>query len=161
MRIATFTYQGTEYHGVVTTDGIHPFDRGPDMIDLVRLGLPELIQLCARTAKRTKPIGLDQVQLGPPLQPPTVRDFMTFERHIEGMARGAGDTVPPQWYAQPAFYFSNPYSVTGPDEDIPVPPGCTVFDYELEVAAVIGPPGRDLTPARARDHIVGYTLLND
>jgi 2-keto-4-pentenoate hydratase/2-oxohepta-3-ene-1,7-dioic acid hydratase in catechol pathway len=36
-----------------------------------------------------------------------------------------------------------------------------VFDYELEVAAVIGRDGRDLTPEDARDHIVGYTIFND
>ncbi|MET1075495.1 MAG: fumarylacetoacetate hydrolase family protein, partial [Umezawaea sp.] len=32
---------------------------------------------------------------------------------------------------------------------------------ELEVAAVIGTGGRDLSPERARDHIAGYTIFND
>jgi 2-keto-4-pentenoate hydratase/2-oxohepta-3-ene-1,7-dioic acid hydratase in catechol pathway len=35
------------------------------------------------------------------------------------------------------------------------------FDFELEVAAVIGRVGADLSPQQARDHIVGYTILND
>ena len=36
-----------------------------------------------------------------------------------------------------------------------------VFDYELEVAAVIGRDGRDLDPTAAGDHIVAYTIFND
>jgi 2-keto-4-pentenoate hydratase/2-oxohepta-3-ene-1,7-dioic acid hydratase in catechol pathway len=42
-----------------------------------------------------------------------------------------------------------------------MPPGSSVLDFELEVAAVIGKEGRDLTPEQARDHIVGYTVFND
>jgi 2-keto-4-pentenoate hydratase/2-oxohepta-3-ene-1,7-dioic acid hydratase in catechol pathway len=49
----------------------------------------------------------------------------------------------------------------GAHDDVPIPPGCEVFDYELEVAAVIGRDGRDLTPAEAREHILGYTIFND
>ncbi|MGH2890541.1 MAG: fumarylacetoacetate hydrolase family protein [Solirubrobacteraceae bacterium] len=49
----------------------------------------------------------------------------------------------------------------GPDDDVPVPPGCERFDYELEVAAVIGNAGRDLDMAGARAAIFGYTLFND
>lgn len=42
-----------------------------------------------------------------------------------------------------------------------MPPGSQALDFELEVAAVIGREGRDLTPEQARDHIIGYTLYND
>ena len=58
--------------------------------------------------------------------------------------------VPDAWYDAPTFYFSNPYATIGPDDDVPVPPGCSVLDFELEVAAVIGRTGRDLAPARRR-----------
>ena len=43
----------------------------------------------------------------------------------------------------------------------PIPPGCAVFDYELEVAAIIGRDGRDLDPDDAAGHIAGYTIFND
>ena len=96
-------------------------------------------------------------------QPAAVRDFVTFEEHVEGVRRSVDGAagVPEQWYAAPTFYFTNPYSIIGPADDVPVPPGCRAFDFELEVAAVIGRPGRDLTPEQARDHIVGYTIFND
>lgn len=59
------------------------------------------------------------------------------------------------------FYFTNPYAVVGPYDDVPVPPGCRTFDFELEVAAVIGTAGSDLSVAEAEHHIAGYTILND
>jgi 2-keto-4-pentenoate hydratase/2-oxohepta-3-ene-1,7-dioic acid hydratase in catechol pathway len=69
--------------------------------------------------------------------------------------------VPEQWYRAPVFYFTNPHAIHGPHDDIPVPPGSAVLDFELEVGAVVGREGRDLTPGQARDHIIGYTVFND
>lgn len=50
----------------------------------------------------------------------------------------------------PTFCVTNPYAMVGAHDDVPVPPGSTPFDVELEV--VIGVvPGRDgasLTPLR-------------
>jgi 2-keto-4-pentenoate hydratase/2-oxohepta-3-ene-1,7-dioic acid hydratase in catechol pathway len=69
--------------------------------------------------------------------------------------------VPPAWYEAPTFYFTNPHALIGAHDEVAVPPGCTRLDFELEVAAVIGRPGADLTPAQARGHIAGYTIFND
>jgi 2-keto-4-pentenoate hydratase/2-oxohepta-3-ene-1,7-dioic acid hydratase in catechol pathway len=95
--------------------------------------------------------------------PPTIRDFMTFEQHIEGVSKLASSeaTIPEQWYAAPAFYFANPYAVQGPTDDVRVPRGSSLFDLELEVAAVIGRPSRDITVSEAEGHIAGYVLMND
>jgi 2-keto-4-pentenoate hydratase/2-oxohepta-3-ene-1,7-dioic acid hydratase in catechol pathway len=99
----------------------------------------------------------------PPVDPPSIRDFLTFEQHVEGVVRlhQPPREVHPRWYEAPTFYFSNPHSLVGAHDDVAVPPGCEVLDYELEVAAVIGRDGCDLTPAEARDHIVAYTIFND
>ncbi|WP_405970550.1 fumarylacetoacetate hydrolase family protein [Streptomyces sp. NBC_00988] len=166
MRFVTCEYDGVQLCGVLSPDGddIHPFPTGTTLLHLIELGQEALMETGSFTQRTTAPFALEDVRLLPPLQPSTIRDFMTFEQHVEGVARGYGeygDTVPPEWYAQPAFYFSNPYSVVGAHDDVPVPPGCTRFDFELEVAAVIGRRGRDLSPEEARDHIAGYTILND
>ena len=42
-----------------------------------------------------------------------------------------------------------------------VPPGCELLDYELEVAVVVGKDGASLSPEQAREHVFGYTVLND
>ena len=74
---------------------------------------------------------------------------------------GVSAELPPVWNTVPAFYFGNPASVVGPFEDVAISPGSSLFDFELEVAAVIGRGGRDLHPKTAEDHIIGYTLFND
>ncbi len=45
----------------------------------------------------------------------------------------------------------------GPGDEIAVPPGCRRLDLELEVAAVIGQPGRDLRPEDAGTQLVADT----
>jgi 2-keto-4-pentenoate hydratase/2-oxohepta-3-ene-1,7-dioic acid hydratase in catechol pathway len=42
-----------------------------------------------------------------------------------------------------------------------MPPGCTVFDFELEVAAIIGVDGHNLPVEEAERHIAGYGIFND
>ncbi|MFF7259218.1 fumarylacetoacetate hydrolase family protein [Streptomyces sp. NPDC008159] len=151
MRIATYLYRGRRHCGVVEGTLVRPLPDGTSPLD-------------AAGARPTGPaVPLADVRLLPPLEPSTVRDFVTFEEHVEGVRRsvdGAGG-VPDAWYDAPTFYFTNPYAVIGPYDDVPVPPGSGLLDFELEVAAVIGRAGRDLTPGQARDHIVGYTILND
>ena len=106
--------------------------------------------------------------LAPLPDPPSIRDFMAFEQHVEGMAMlvGAEPPVPEVWYEQPLYYFSNPASVIGAYDDVAIPPGCSIFDFELEVAAVVGtcetnPELADLTLDEARATIAGYLLMND
>jgi 2-keto-4-pentenoate hydratase/2-oxohepta-3-ene-1,7-dioic acid hydratase in catechol pathway len=86
---------------------------------------------------------------------------MAFEEHLVTSAAATGTSVPPVWYDQPVFYFSNPAAIKGPYDDVPMAPGTAQYDYELEVAAVIGRPGSDLTPADAESHIAGYVLFCD
>ena len=52
--------------------------------------------------------------------------------------------VHPQWYEAPTFYFTNPHSSSARTTTSRCRPAARVFDYELEVAAVIGRDGRDL-----------------
>ncbi|MGW0579990.1 fumarylacetoacetate hydrolase family protein [Streptomyces sp. NPDC002920] len=160
MRFASYEYRNRRQVAVVDEDGtLRPLPGVGSLTGLLAEGgggLPEPLDI---------PAGPDvsEVRLLAPLQPPTVRDFVTFEEHVEGVRRSVDGAagVPEQWYAAPVFYFTNPYAVYGPGDEIPVPPGSSVLDFELEVAAVIGREGRDLTPEQARDHIVGYTILND
>ncbi|HEX2316848.1 MAG TPA: fumarylacetoacetate hydrolase family protein, partial [Thermomonospora sp.] len=65
------------------------------------------------------------------------------------------------WYEIPAFYCGSPSTVVGPYDEVPVMPGSAWFDVELEIAAVIGPGGRDLTPGQAEEYIIGYTIYGD
>jgi len=148
--------------GVVDGDHLHPMPSVGTMLDLVRTGLPAA-RSAGEAALSAPAIPLGSVRLLPPLQPPTIRDFVAFEEHVEGVTAGVGDVagVVPEWYEAPTFYFTNPYALVGPYDDVPVPPGSRMLDFELEVAVVVGEDGASLTAEQAADHVFGYTIFND
>ncbi|WP_406010362.1 fumarylacetoacetate hydrolase family protein [Streptomyces sp. NBC_00637] len=166
MRFATYEHHDRRRVAVLGEDGaLYPVPGAHSLTELIRSGdgLDALLGVGATAL--AGPVGpqVSEVRLLPPLEPPTVRDFVTFEEHVEGVRRsvdGAGG-VPEAWYDAPTFYFTNPYAVLGAHDDVPVPPGSELLDFELEVAAVVGREGRDLTPEQARDHVIGYTVFND
>jgi 2-keto-4-pentenoate hydratase/2-oxohepta-3-ene-1,7-dioic acid hydratase in catechol pathway len=166
MRFAAYVHQHQHRVAVVEEDGtLHPVPGARSLTELIGSGegLPALLDRGAGSLDAPPGPHISQVRLLPPLQPSSVRDFVTFEEHVEGVRRSVDGAsgVPEQWYAAPTFYFTNPHAVFGPHDDIPVPPGSSVLDFELEVGVVIGREGHDLTPEQARDHIIGYTVFND
>ncbi len=54
-----------------------------------------------------------------------------------------------------------PSEVAGPDDEIPFPNRVTYFDYEGELAIVIGKRGKRIKAAQVADFVFGVTLLND
>src|SRR5437763_7874857 len=162
MRFATYrianasTADGTDgpAAAVVSDDGLHPLPSGVTVLDLVRAGLPAALEAGA-AALGGPAVPLRGVRLLPPLQAPTIRDFVAFEEHVEGVSAGVGGVagVVPEWYEAPTFYFTNPYALVGAHDDVAVPPGSQRFDFELEVAVVVGRAGASLTPAQARRHV--------
>jgi fumarylacetoacetate (FAA) hydrolase len=130
------------------------------MLDLIEAGEPGLAR--ARRAASGKRLPLADVRLHSPiLRPTTLRDAYAFETHVKAANANRGREVPAEWYKFPIFYFTNPNNIFGPDDEIPYPSYTNEMDYELEVAAVIGKPGRDIRPEDALQHIFGYTILND
>jgi 2-keto-4-pentenoate hydratase/2-oxohepta-3-ene-1,7-dioic acid hydratase in catechol pathway len=160
MRIARVDYAGGPRAGVIDGDVVRVLTPDIRDIDQLSTGSAERERLAGRAEAE---LPLAEAALLAPVRPPTIRDFSVFEQHIEGVIKDANAeaTVPPVWYESPFCYFTNPHALSGPGEDIPVPPGCRRLDFELEVAAVIGRAGRDLKPEEAGDHIAGYTIFND
>lgn len=58
-------------------------------------------------------------------------------------------------------FWKVPAEVAGPDDPIPFPKRVTYFDYEGEIAIVIGKRGKDIPSAQIRDYIWGVTLFDD
>ena len=52
-------------------------------------------------------------------------------------------------------------AVTGPGDEIVLPKVSTQPDYEAEFAFVIGKGGRNIKGADWKDHVFGYTIVND
>jgi 2-keto-4-pentenoate hydratase/2-oxohepta-3-ene-1,7-dioic acid hydratase in catechol pathway len=162
MRFATWDDGGVISSGVVGEHGLHALPAGVTVLDLVRAGLPAALD-AGLAALSAPAVPLAEVRLLPPLEAPTVRDFVAFEEHVEGVVKSVsgGAGVPPEWYQAPTFYFTNPYALVGAHDDVAVPPGSQLFDFELEVAVVVGRDGASLSPEQAREHVFGYTILND
>ena len=99
--------------------------------------------------------------LAPIPVPPSVRDFMSFEAHVVTSMSALGRRVDPEWYAAPVFYFSNPAAACAASTNVEISPGASAFDYEVEIAAVIGLAGRDITVGEASRHVAGYTIFVD
>ncbi len=98
--------------------------------------------------------------LSPIPRPPSLRDFYAFEQHVANAYALRQRPVPPAWYEQPVFYFGNPTTIYGPDDEIPMPQ-TKQLDYELEIAAVIGRPCRNVDPRDADYYIAGFMIMND
>jgi len=113
-------------------------------------------------ADADEPLDASVLAFGPPiLAPPSLRDFYAFERHVGTMWKRRDMEIPEAWYRLPIFYFSNVSEIRGPNDPVYAPRGSEELDYELEVAALIDTPVRDLDAARGTDAIGGYLVLND
>jgi 2-keto-4-pentenoate hydratase/2-oxohepta-3-ene-1,7-dioic acid hydratase in catechol pathway len=118
---------------------VHGLAEPHSLVEALRGG-QDVLQLAAETA-RTSPdevIPAAQVVLRAPVPvPPSIRDFMAFEELVVISMKAIGRSV------------------------APVAPGSAAFDYELEVAVVIGKEGSNIRVRDAADYIAGYTVLAD
>jgi 2-keto-4-pentenoate hydratase/2-oxohepta-3-ene-1,7-dioic acid hydratase in catechol pathway len=161
------TYRGEdgERTGVLHGEVIHAAAPGTTLLELIRLGPDGLRDAGERALKAPSATArIDQVALMAPIpRPPSIRDSLCFLDHMRNClaATGRSPVLDDVWYQIPAFYFACPATVLGPYDDAPTAPGSVCQDFELEVAAVIGTPGVDLSVAEAEQAIIGYTIFND
>ena len=156
MRLTTLIDATGSRVGVLDGELIRLLDRGSTLRDVITGGEDALADV-RRQVRSADAVPLAEAVFGPLLDPPAVRDFLTYEVHLAALA----GSVPEEWYEQPLFYFSNPAAIVAPYGDVRLPPLVQQYDYELEVAAVIGRAGSDLSPEEADAHIFGYTIMND
>ncbi len=143
----------------------------PSVLEILQEGprlLDDLKNLSWRIFNRMKPqdhqklTNVQSVTLRSPiLRPPTLRDFYGFEDHVKAARARRGLEMVPEWYEFPAFYYSNPTVIFGPGDSIPRPAYTKSLDFELEIAAIIGKSGTDISEGDAESHIAGYTIMND
>jgi len=58
-------------------------------------------------------------------------------------------------------FWKVPAEVAGPNDTIPFPKRVTYFDYEGEVAIVIGKRGKNIPAQKIREYVLGITLFHD
>jgi 2-keto-4-pentenoate hydratase/2-oxohepta-3-ene-1,7-dioic acid hydratase in catechol pathway len=61
----------------------------------------------------------------------------------------------------PVFFTKPPSSIVGHEAEVVAWPITQTLDYEVELAVVIGRPGRNIPKDKAGEYVFGYTILND
>jgi 2-keto-4-pentenoate hydratase/2-oxohepta-3-ene-1,7-dioic acid hydratase in catechol pathway len=165
MRWVTFRRgaDGADRTGLVVESDVCALPAGETLLGLLGDDGERLAAAGERARRNPADVfSFDDIVLRAPVPvPPTVRDFYAFEQHVKTARQRRGLEMDPDWYELPIFYFSNPYAVIGDGEDVAVPPGSEELDFELEVAAIIGRGGADLTPEQGEQSIAGFCILND
>ncbi len=165
MRIARWVDGADIGEGFVDGESVIPFPDGLRVAEVLAQGLASARALFARRGTATAR-SLDEVRLLAPLVPASIRDFVAFEEHVEGVSASVDgkSEVVPEWYEAPTFYFTNPHTVRATGDAVAIPE-TQRLDVELELAAVIGgvpgSEGENLDAASAAAHIFGYTVMND
>ena len=72
-------------------------------------------------------------------------------------AREAGLQPP----AEPVLFMKAVTALSGPNDDVRIPPGAAKTDWEVELGIVIGTRAQQVAEADALQHVAGYVLAND
>ena len=151
MRFVTYSADSGGRVGALMDGDVVDVDFAGDMVDFIAAGAP-LGNLRAVQG---------DVRLLAPLRPRSMRDFLQFKGHLDNAFGRLGRPIPDEFFTVPAYYKGMPDTVIGPEDTIPWPSFTGRLDHELELAVVIGRPGRDIPASRALDHVFGWTIWND
>jgi 2-keto-4-pentenoate hydratase/2-oxohepta-3-ene-1,7-dioic acid hydratase in catechol pathway len=159
MRIARVGARGQERPALLHSDGRLLDLRG--VVDDLRPatladGLDSLRDAVAGNADLLPHLDVAGVRFGPPIADPgkIICVGLNYRLH----AAEAGLSIPDE----PILFMKAPYTVEGPDDTVPIPPGSLKTDYEVELAVVIGKVARYLDPDDdALSYVAGYTISDD
>ena len=152
MRLVRFGLPGQEKPGILDAQG-QVRDASAVVVDYTpdTLGRGLLIKLTA--AADSLPVVTPQ-RFGPPVRPGNILCIgLNYRDHAEE----AGMALP----KEPIVFSKHTSALCGPDDAVPLPPGSTRSDWEVELAVVIGSAAWQVKPDRALDHVLGYTVAND
>jgi 2-keto-4-pentenoate hydratase/2-oxohepta-3-ene-1,7-dioic acid hydratase in catechol pathway len=154
LRFASFVRDGAHRFGVVDGDIIGIVDnlRWPDLAAVVRDGG---WRAAAASARRS--IDANNVKFLPPLHKPG-KIICVGVNYPDRNAEYKDGQDAPQY---PSLFVRFPQSFVGHGQPLIRPRASDQFDYEGEIALVIGKPGRHIPEERALAHIAAVTLCND
>ena len=154
MRLLSFTLNQESRFGIATDDGV---------VDLShRTSFPDLNSALS---------DLDQVRTFEDIAPDHSWESISFDIPVPNQRRVlcaglnyhkkyplGGEVKPPK---QPVYFNKPPGSLVPHNGQLIRPIASVQLDYEVELAVIIGRPGRHISESAALDHVAGYTILND
>ena len=151
---------GAHRPGVIEGDAIRPF--GPEVASLDAFVALAPGERQAAVAKLGSPIAASGVTLLAPLHPKknvfcVGRNYLA---HAEEGAKALGTEL--NLPSVPTFFTKAPTAIAGPDETLELSSDVSPqYDWEAELAVIIGKTCRDVPEADALDVVFGYSALND
>jgi 2-keto-4-pentenoate hydratase/2-oxohepta-3-ene-1,7-dioic acid hydratase in catechol pathway len=158
VKLASFSAGGRISYGAVTGDGIVDLAlqlSHPSLLDLLRAGALGEAKQVASGAKAD--VALADATLLPPIHAP--EKILCIGVNYGNRHAEYKDNSEQAKY--PSMFFRTPGSFVGSGEPLVRPSVTQQFDYEGEIALVIGKEGRRIAKERAHEHIAGYTLCNE
>ena len=133
-------------------------ESGSEAVDAIRVLVSE-----AEAGKHSAARQSADAQLLAPLPKPRKNVFCVGRNYAEHIAEGERAQNKKIGVTEHPVYFTKPSTaVIGPNGIIPIFPALSEsIDYEVELAVIIGKPGRNISKSKAYDHIFGFTILND
>jgi 2,4-didehydro-3-deoxy-L-rhamnonate hydrolase len=113
----------------------------------------------ARLAEAVQPLASTKL-LAPILYPSGI--FCAAANYTDHMKEMSGREPPDKKVTRPYFFpKTTAHSIIAAGDPIKLPKMSKQVDWELEIAVVIGKPGRNIPESKAMDHVAGYTIMND
>ncbi len=157
MKLVTFTQSGKQSYGFVDNDTITDIGQmlastHPDLKSLIGDDYAKLISSSADTAPR---VALSDVQLLPPITNPDkiICVGLNYESHRKETGRPEVEF--------PTLFTRFANSQIGDGAAMWRPAESTSFDYEGELAVIIGSGGWKIPEDKALEHVAGYSCYND
>jgi 2-keto-4-pentenoate hydratase/2-oxohepta-3-ene-1,7-dioic acid hydratase in catechol pathway len=159
MRLASYIANGRASFGAVVGGGVVDFRvrfgaRFATLVDLIRADVIDEVRAVVAGMRPDFP--LSAVELLPPLLAP--EKILCIGINYANRNTDFNDPDTPKY---PSMFYRHPGSFVGAGQALVRPSVSVQFDYEGEIAMVIGRGGRHVAKERAHDHILGYTLCNE
>jgi 2,4-diketo-3-deoxy-L-fuconate hydrolase len=155
MKLFRYGPAGDERPGMLDASGQRR-DLGGIIGDLTASTLtPDALARLARIDPTRLPLVAPDARLGPPVG--GIGNVLAIGLNYADHAAEAGLPLP----RQPIVFSKHTGAVSGPDDDVWLPPGAAKLDWEVELAVVIGQPAWHVPPDAALRVVAGYCLAND
>ncbi len=160
MRLITFEYERTQGFGLVLGDGIVDLQKKMGLFSLKELLESGRLDEVGEFANAIPDYQLDQVSFLPVIVDPAHIYCLAINYldHVNEIANIGIHRDPPK---HPAVFVRYADSLIGHRQALVKPAVSDDFDYEAELAVVIGKAGRSIPEAQAMEYVAGYTAFND
>jgi len=158
MKLATYLADGRTHFGVVKDDGVITMNerlstRMPSLKDALAAGfIAQMAELAAEAEPDHK---VADITFLPVIPDPEL--IACAGINYRSHASETGREVP----KQPSMFIRRANTLVGHEGEMIRPSVSTHFDFEGELAVVIGRGGRHIAPEHALDHVAGYTCFVD